>query len=491
MDVLSNATDTLDTTSADFGFYAYIISKFHENEVIFSILEIIICVVGLILNSLTIDVSGKISKQTSATKWMRYLAWWDNSRLAFGLFRRGSIEIFGNNVLTRAKIGCKMFSYFSWLTLVNSSAHLVCLAVDRALSITFPIWHFKKEWNKLAGPVSWAVTLYHCVLLLPLIYVHNVENNVCKIMTVNFGTAVRIYQILLSTLFSSVGHFLIVLAASAVFIYQIIKRKKKVPPRMKTRQKGKKEKSAVPAGSELSHFSESKISESFARKTDENNDETRFVADEFDRSLEAEHVCGVRMQSGHSGENHLNIPENRVVGKKGKKYLHDTQRQISTNENSVARQDAQGFTSDVIMTETSSQEVTRRDETELRSSAMNRNLDPESRIPGKEVPGKLPSQNVKTSVSLSNEERNLVTTVLLICVWYLVMTWIASVFYLRATFTPEVGRFEIHGKLFLFRMSRIFTQMNNSFNFFFYLRGNSFRGTFVRRWLPKLRNRCP
>ena len=254
---------------------------------------------------------------------------------------------------------------------------------------------------------------------------------------------------------------------------------------MKTRQKGKKETSAVPAGSELSHFSESKVCESFATKTDENNDETGFVANEFHQSIASEHVCGVRMQSGHSGENHLNIPENKVVGGKGKKYLHDSQRQISTNENNVAKEDAQGCTSDVIATETSSREATRRDETELRSSVMNGNLDPQTGIPGKEVPGKLPSQNVKTSVSLSNEERNLVTTVLLICVWYLVMTWIASVFHLGATFTPEIGSFEIHGKLFLFRMSRIFTQMNNSFNFFFFLRGNSFRRTFVRRWLRK------
>ena len=490
MENLSSLTKNYENFDT-FHISSFIVSKFYENENVFTIVQIVICIIGLVLNSLTIDVSGKIPVQTSATKWMRYLSCWENCRLALAFFLNTSRAILGYNLTTQTEILCKLFSYIFWLSLLNSSAHLVCLAIDRALCITFPIWHFKKDWNKLISFISSAIILFHCILLVPVIYAQTKADDTCKLVSEKYAKAVTIYQILLSTLFSAVGHFVMVLASSFVFIIQLRKRKKKLPTHVEASAKvGNQSLNR----NEDSHAGGTRISESFETRNCKLTDENRLDVDVIDRSQKS--VTGDVFGRGPifisklqpkipTQNNQVSIHKTLAVWKRSEEpsaSLNGSKIDIIA-KSSV---DVDQFQTAESKNKNRDLRITDRTTPENKPSYSGEQTLSMKKSSREEKPGKLEPENKKNSASLSSEDWNVVKTVFLVCVWYLVTTWIASMFYLAATFTPKSDEFGMGGKTVLYRVSRLMTIVYSSFNFFFYIRGNTFRETFIRRWMPKL-----
>ena len=206
-------------------FSTWFVENYNEYKFSLSSVELALSVVGFVFNCLAFLTARKIGLQTAGTRWIKILACWDNSVLLMSFFRRLSLEVFGFNVITSNTFSCKLFHFLWWLSLINSSGHLVCLATDRALNLAFPTCHFKKDWPKLIPLISLAVTLCHCTLLIPRLFFHSIQDNICEMTSQS--RSVKVYKILVSTLFSSFGHFILILIASLTLKYKLRQRRKR------------------------------------------------------------------------------------------------------------------------------------------------------------------------------------------------------------------------------------------------------------------------
>ena len=104
--------------------------------------ELLLEIVGVFFNCVTCDTS-RLVPETSGTFWMGYLAVWDSLFLVVCALRSG-FAVFGVQLASLGTLGCQLFAYFWWVTGTNASAHLVILAVDRALSIALATWHYRQ-----------------------------------------------------------------------------------------------------------------------------------------------------------------------------------------------------------------------------------------------------------------------------------------------------------------------------------------------------------
>ena len=76
---------------------------------------------------------------------------------------------------------CKIWAYV-WISLVlNPASHLVILAVDRALSTHYPIWHYNVDWTTKNRKISCFVTAFNLVYSIPLLIFYQIESDgVCR-----------------------------------------------------------------------------------------------------------------------------------------------------------------------------------------------------------------------------------------------------------------------------------------------------------------------
>ena len=92
---------------------------------------------GLLFNILVLDLTTNFKDKVGGSRWISYLAIWDFSFLALHFF----IDIFrtvtGSEFRERNNFTCKTVRYLFGLTIANSSAHLVMMAVDRDVKIVF------------------------------------------------------------------------------------------------------------------------------------------------------------------------------------------------------------------------------------------------------------------------------------------------------------------------------------------------------------------
>ena len=70
------------------------------------------------------------------------------------------------------------------------------------------------------------MAIFHAVILTPMLFLYNLEgmDRSCE-MTSEYEVAVKLYQLIVSTMFYSVTHFIMVLTASVVFVYQLKERR--------------------------------------------------------------------------------------------------------------------------------------------------------------------------------------------------------------------------------------------------------------------------
>ena len=91
------------------------------------------------------------------------------------------------------------------------------------------------------------------------------------------------------------------------------------------------------------------------------------------------------------------------------------------------------------------------------------------------------SKKEKPKPVLSEDDVKAIHSVLGVCILYLVCLWTAVTIFIFKRFASEdIG---LRGEELLDRIITIILSINNSANFFFYLRANSFRATFKSRYL--------
>ena len=189
----------------------------------FMSVELGICVVGLVLNCFVVHTSKHIRRKTAGTKWITLVAVWDNVALLGGSLRTGTREVFGTDSLIEAVIGCRLFVYLFWFGATNASAHLACLACDRAFVIASPRKHYTVRWDQWISKISIGLTLLYCLMASPHLYERENDSLTCKMKS----GALRVYQALFATVFSTFAHFVLILFASIVFVYKMRYRKNK------------------------------------------------------------------------------------------------------------------------------------------------------------------------------------------------------------------------------------------------------------------------
>ena len=104
--------------------------------------------------------------------------------------------------------------------LLRISAHLVTLALDRVWNLTHAVQNFGKNWNNFYFKVSIGLTLYHCIIISPYLLFYHAENGLCQPYP-QYETLLKLHQFLLSTVFYTLSHFIIVAVSGCVFISKL------------------------------------------------------------------------------------------------------------------------------------------------------------------------------------------------------------------------------------------------------------------------------
>ena len=107
-------------------------------------ISISICAIGIVWNAMIVDRGTRSTDDTSGNKWMIYLASWDIVILIPRILLVLGQEVFGIDIRTLGNGWYRIFSYLSSSIALNASGHLVAMAIERAVNITFPTCHFGK-----------------------------------------------------------------------------------------------------------------------------------------------------------------------------------------------------------------------------------------------------------------------------------------------------------------------------------------------------------
>ena len=212
---LYNSTTEIPTTSA--GQSYGLVDGFAD------LFGLTLTLIGLCLNTLTLDVSRHQRPQTSGSKWMQYLAIWDSMFILVCGIADVANLVAGYEMTSSGDWACRGILYTMWFGTMNASGHLVALAVDRALNMSFPQWHHMRDWSYINRRLSIGMTLFHAIVLAPIIYLFGVQDGVCSLVAP--GIVPRLYELFISSVLFPVTHFTLILVASVVFEYKLRERR--------------------------------------------------------------------------------------------------------------------------------------------------------------------------------------------------------------------------------------------------------------------------
>ena len=176
------------------------------------------------MNSAVVDIAKTSADQTSGNKWMIYSGWCDILFLIPGFILLLGQEAFGVDLRTFGNFSYQLFRYLFSVIALNASAHLVAMAVDRAVNISFPTWHFRKSWSEINWKISGCVTLVNCVVTLPSGFLGEVKEGVrCG---GSRSSLMKVYQIAAGFVFFAGSHFIALVASNAMFIVKLRNRRR-------------------------------------------------------------------------------------------------------------------------------------------------------------------------------------------------------------------------------------------------------------------------
>ena len=474
------------TTSEDLAFVEWISwvgkeASVYETQI--NWFMICFALLGISLNGIVIDVASKIRNQTSGNKWMKLLAFWDTTYLIFITLEEFLMETFGVNLDDVNVISCKMHSYVRFWSTANASAHLVMMAIDRALNITFPTWHYNRNWNTLVPIISVSITFFYAICLFPTLWTHQMRDGVC-IVSIDESLEAYGYAFLVSLYVGT--HFTLLLLANITFIYQLRKRK---TPNVKKPTKPEMTSETKPRVTGRCEIEKSSLSKKIP--------DPKVVEDSGEKSQSLKDLSSTLVDFIYCGRNPL-LPTNYSSKNEAEKDANanansfvipgtenlslagssDSFFDRSNEDNTRASEQEQSV---IAKTSTKNNDPVINMETEL-SSTRPQNWSNSASTHGGTNDERKARKIKKPVPQLTPEDLRAVRTVLYICLWYFVCMFPAiGVFAAqRKSSESEVGK-ETSQRLEHF--SQFLIMLNSTFNFFFYLRGNSFRSTFKSRYM--------
>ena len=186
--------------------------------------ELLIGLSGLILNYFVLDVSRRNPQQNSGSFWMKHVATWDSLSLVVMLPRTIVTILFKQDLRTLGGPVCKILPYIWWAVSMNSSAHMVGMAMDRALNISFPDWHYPKHWKTIIPKISIGLTVFHFVLVTPNLVFFELRDSFCE-MTSSHTAIMKGYQVFMIVIFGFIGSSAAIAVASLVFVRKLRERR--------------------------------------------------------------------------------------------------------------------------------------------------------------------------------------------------------------------------------------------------------------------------
>ena len=465
---------------------------------ILTFLELSICFVGIILNCFTFDVARNLPLQTSGSKWIQYLAFWDNSIVVRIFLRTLAADIFASEITNIGNNMCKFVAYTWWVCTINASGHLVCLGIDRALSIKFPRWHFRQNWLNIIPRVSLGVTLFHCLVCLPALFFLELDDDICAMRARNYSILL-VYKIALVSIFSSVGHFILVSIASCVFTKKLKKRRGKRCRRSQRRANSN-------SGHSRKFKKDTKKSKTESDKT-QNSEiiEVVVISSGIFQSSEFfwNSVCCGSEPSASLGtlRSPTLLEESKFISHEGRQNedlvsdVTESNRKSAASainqSNSRINSSNSGNWNEISVDKNTSRINGSRHQTKLNahpsgfnSQSNDSNNFERSNVSDiySEIANSEPKNSTNASPQLSDEDLKVLRTVQLVCLWYLLVMWSATVLYITGEIIRDKSS-PVHA--LVIRLGRICADANSAFNFLFFLRGQSFRRAFVQRWIRR------
>ena len=458
-------------TVADVVFW--IAEKLSTYNQLLQFFEIFISVFGIFLNAVTIDVASKLREKTSGGIWMQLLALWDAAYLMIRFFKEVLQQATGFDMRNTKFIWCRFYRYILYLVVGNVSSHLVMMAVDRAINITFPIWHYRRKWSTLIPIISLTVTF--AFLTLSISYFElNIEGGVCG---TDINPSLRIIRIAFGV-FMVITHFGGLLASNVVFIYQLRIRKTPKIPGKRPRSKAVKT---------VSKRIDPKCNDFLAQKRTGMSMETIKPEDVKPRSGNISKAPPPNLTDFIYSGPDSGIPTNYVTKKASKdaRQVVAVKNQPTSinacssnfNKSNDKRQESERGTG-------TNYDTTVTMETNFSGNTLSNNAETEDADKHSEghshQPSVVPSN--KPSPNLTPEDRQAVRTVLYICFWYFICMC-SAVGFLQAQSRATDRHLKVEVPELFSKVSHISVAINCSLNFFFYIRGASFRNTFKSRYL--------
>ena len=432
-------------------------------------------VVGIFLNGVVIDVSFKLRDQTSGTKWMRLLAFWDIAFLLVGLAKDILLQIAGNDIRDASNVSCKVYHYFQYLGAVNASAHLVMLAVDRAINITFPTWHYKRDWNKLTPRISLTITFLYIILLSPLFFVVNLQDGVCATKT---EMVYKIYQNISVGFFFVISHFSLLLTANIIFVHELRKRKTPKVLRqhsntnaIKNKNTGKPVKKQNPNGNTKRPYPKDDIK---TKKEVGSGGETQPVSVLVDFIYCGPNTPATTNYNEEKEEAVIEFDESVTSFVIPGANLVSVASSSSTSMGSKSNIDLR-TSSTIINFETNFAQSDSKETKTLESKVSNIKKDIKEAVQKKQE-----DEGEKPAPQLTPEDVKAVRTVLYICAWYFFSMFSGMSLII---FERRNDELQVPVAKFIDQAGSALLILNNCFNFFFYLRGKSFRNAFKSKYL--------
>ena len=284
------------------------------------ICELLIGLSGLVFNYFVLDVSKRNPQQNSGSFWMGHVATWDTLSLVLMIPQIIATLFFKQDLRTLGGPVCKIIPYVWWAVSMNTNAHMVGMAVDRALNISFPDWHFPKSWKKIIPKISIGLTVLHFALVIPNLVFFELEDSVCE-MRSRHTAIMRVYQVFVSIMVRCVGNTVATAVASLVFIRKLRERR---TPKVSTKPE-QKQATEINADS-VGDTKKKKNSDREETKTKSNTNETRNL-DETDEPVESYQTDFI-----YCGPNN-SIPTNFVGARKGGEVCIEMKAIVSKNSN--------------------------------------------------------------------------------------------------------------------------------------------------------------
>ena len=442
---------------------------------------------GILFNCIVLDVSRRVQNNTPGAKWIQYLAIWDNVFLAHVSVTEFYRLTVGSYLIDAGVEVCKLISFSNWISSLTASSHLVALAGNRAINMAFPDWHYAIDWLKINFKISVGMAIFHAVILTPMLFLYTLEgvDKSCE-MTSEYEVAVKLYQLIVFTMFYSVTHFFLVLTASVIFVYQL--KVRRTPGVLKEHTFGSRNQNSD------SETRASKCNDTVSIEMDgkehKGASNTNAVLGSGPKKMISTNMTDDKAKEVASSikENQSNTIEDQSKFENQSKTAQD-QSKIE-NQSKFAKQPVASSLSYKVNKGASTSSSNCGDTEKIGSTGgldtykrgiERKESEPKMRTNQKEA-GEKWQKGEKVAPRLTKQDLSAIQTIQLVCAWYLFCRWSSVALYLVAENVSDDVMSE-NVKYVLKYMTNVLTVCNSSFYLFAYLRGRAFRSMFMKRWM--------